>query len=127
MKPVDVKDNTYIYLGKEVNDKDSKFKVGDHPRISKHKNIFGKGYTLNQLQEVFVIKEVKITVPWTYAISDLNGERIIGKFYEKKLQKKNQEKFWIEKVIRKKENKLCVKWKGYDNLFNNCVDKKDVE
>ena len=47
MKPVDVKDNTYIYLGKEVNDKDSKFKVGDHPRISKHKNIFGKGYTLN--------------------------------------------------------------------------------
>ena len=74
-----------------------------------------------------MIKEVKITIPWTYAISDLNGERIIEKFHEKKLQKKNQEKFWIEKVIRKKENKLCVKWKGYDNLFNNCVDKKDVE
>ena len=47
MKPTDVKDNTYINIGKEVNDKDSKFKVGDHVRISKYKNIFAKGYTSN--------------------------------------------------------------------------------
>ena len=63
MKPVDVKDNTYIDSSKEVNDKDPKFKVGDHVRISKYKNIFAKGYTPNWSKEVFVIKEVKNTIP----------------------------------------------------------------
>ena len=59
MKPVDVKDNTYIDSNKEVNDKDPKFKVGDHVRISKYKNIFAKGYMPNWSEEVFVIKKVK--------------------------------------------------------------------
>ena len=63
MKPVDVKDNTYIDFKKEVNDKDPKFKVGDHVRISKQKNVFAKGYTPNWSQEDFVIKKVKNTVP----------------------------------------------------------------
>ena len=89
MKPVGVKDNTYIYFKKEVNDKDPKYKVGDHVRISKYKNIFAKGYTPNWSEEVFVIKKVKNTVPWTYAISDLKSEEIIGTFYEKELQKTN--------------------------------------
>ena len=71
MKPVDVKDNTYIDFKKEVNDKDPKFKVGDHVRISKYKNIFAKGYTPNWSEEVFVIKKVKNTVSWTYIINDL--------------------------------------------------------
>ena len=87
MKPVDVIDNVYIEFSKEVNDKDSKFKVGYHVRISKYKNIFGNGYTLNWSEEVFVLKEAKITVPWPYVISDFNGEEIIGTFYEKELQK----------------------------------------
>ena len=89
MKPIEVKDNTYIDSIKEVNDKDPKFKVGDHVRISKYKNIFAKGYSPNWSGEVFVIKEVKNTVPWTYVINDLNGEEIIGAFYEKELQKTN--------------------------------------
>ena len=83
MKPVDVKDKTYIHSEKEVNDKDPKFKVGDHVRISKYKNIFAKGYTPNQSEEVFVIKKVKNTVPRIYVINDLNGEEILGAFYEK--------------------------------------------
>ena len=83
MKPVDVKDTKYIDSNKEVNDKDPKFKVGDHVRISKYKNIFAKGYTPNWSEEVFVIKKVKNTVPWTYVINDLNGDEIIGTFYEK--------------------------------------------
>ena len=87
MKPVDVKDNAYFDLNKEVNDKDSKLKVGDDVVISKCKNIFAKGYTPNWFEEVFVIKEVKNTVPWRYVISDLNGEEIIGTFFEKELQK----------------------------------------
>ena len=96
MKPVDVKDNTYIDFKKEVNDKDPKFKVGDHVRISKYKNIFAKGYTPNWSEEVFVIKKVKNTVPWTYIINDFNDEEIIGTFYEKELQKTSQREFRIE-------------------------------
>ena len=84
MKPIDSKDNTYIDFGKEVNDNVPKFKAGDHVGISKYKN---KGYTPNLSEEVFVIKKIKNTVPWTYVINDLNGEEIIGTFYEKELQK----------------------------------------
>ena len=126
MKSVDVKDNAYIDFKKEVNDKDPKFKVGDHVRISKYKNIFAKGYAPNWPEEVFVIKKVKDTVPWTYIINDLNGEEFIGNFYEKKMQKSNQKEFRIEKVLKKKSNKLCVKWKGYDNSFNSWIDKKNL-
>ena len=85
MKAVDVKDNACIDFSKEVNDKDPKFQVGDHVRISKYKNTLGKGYTSNWSAEVFVIKEVKNTVPWTYVMNDLNVEEIIGTFYEKEL------------------------------------------
>ena len=83
MKPIDVKDNTYVNFKKEVNDKDSKFKVEDHVRISKYKNIFAKGYTTNWPEEVFIVIKIRNTVPWTYVINDLNGEEIIGTFYEK--------------------------------------------
>ena len=109
MKPIDVKDNTHINTSKEINNKDPKFKVGGHVRISKYKNIFAKGYMPNWSEEVFIIKKVKNTIPWTYVINDLNGEEIIGSFYEKELQKTNQKEFRIEKVIRRKENKLYVK------------------
>ena len=150
MKPIDVKDNTYINTDKETNDKDPKFKVGDRVRISKYKNIFAKGYTPNWSEEVFVIKKVKNTVPWTYVINDLNGEEvfvikkvkntvpwtyvindlngedIMGTFYEKELQKTNQEEFRIEKVVKRKGDKMYVKCKGYDNSFNSWIDKKDL-
>ena len=126
MKCVTVTDNTYINSSKEVNDKDHKFQVGDHVRISKYKNIFAKGYSPNWSEEVFVIEEVKNRVPWTYVINAFNGEEIIGTFYEKALQNTNQEKFSLEKVIKKKSDKLYVKWKGYDNSFNTWVDKKDA-
>ena len=115
MKPADVKDNTYINADKEINNKDPKFNVGDRVRISKYKNIFAKGYMPNWSEEVFVIKKVKNNVPWTYVINDLNGEEITGTFYEKELQKTNEEEFRIEKVIRRKGDKLYVKWKGYNN------------
>ena len=85
MKPVDVKDNTYIDFEKKVNNKNRKFKIGDHVRISKYKNIFAKGDMPNWSEEVFVIKKVKNAVPWTYVINDLNGEEIIGTCYEKEL------------------------------------------
>ena len=76
MKSVDVKSSTYIDASKEINDKDPKFEIGDIVRISKFKNMFEKGYVSKWSEEVFAIKKVKNTVPWTYVISDLNGEEI---------------------------------------------------
>ena len=73
-----------------------------------------------------MIKEVKNTVPWTYVFNDLNGEEIIGTFYEKELQKTNHQEFRIEKVSKRKGNKLYVKWKLYDNSFNSFYDKKGL-
>ena len=73
-----------------------------------------------------VISKIKKAVPLTYVISDLSGEEIVGSFYEKELQKNNQEEFRIEKVIKRKGNKLYVKWKGYDDFFNSWIDRKDI-
>ena len=87
VKPADVENNTYINTGKSFYNKDPKFQVGDHVKISKYKNIFAKGYTSNWSEEVFVIKKVKNTVPRTYVINYLNDEEIIGTFYGKELQK----------------------------------------
>ena len=93
------KDNTKVDSTKKVNDKCPKFKVGDHGRISKYKNIFAKRYTPNWSENVFVVKKAKNTVPWTYFINDLNGAEIVGTFYEKEPQKTNKQEFRIEKVI----------------------------
>ena len=60
----------------------------------------------------------------TYVVNDLNGEKIVGTFYDKVLQKTNQQKIKIEKLIKKKGDKLYVKWKGYDSSFNRWIDKK---
>ena len=95
-------------------------------RNSKYKYIFAKGYTPNWSEDVSVIKKVKNTVPWTYFINDLNGDEIIGTFYEKELQKNNQQEFRIEKVINKKSDKLYVKWKGYDSSSNSWINKKEL-
>ena len=78
------------------------------------------------MKEVFMIKKIKNTVPWTYVINDLNGEEIIGTFYEKELQSTGQQTLRIEKGIKKKGDKLYVKWKGYNNSFNSWIDKKDI-
>ena len=126
MKPIDVTSDSYAEYNEDSNEKDPKFKVGDHVRISKYKNIFAKGYTPNWSEEVFVVSKIKNTVPWTYVVSDLTGEEITGSFYKKELQNKNQEKFRIEKVL-KKGDKLYFKWKRYDSRFNSWIDKKDLK
>ena len=106
--------------------KNPKFKVGDSVRISKYKNIFAKEYTPNWSEEVFVSNKIKNTVPWIYAISDLNSEEITGIFYEKELEKTNQKEFTIQKVLKRKGDKLYVKWTGYNNSFNSWINKKDI-
>ena len=65
-------------------------------------------------------------MPWTYVINTLNGEEIIGTFYENELQGISQKEFRIEKVLKKKGVKLYVKWNSYNNSFNRWIDKKDI-
>ena len=95
MKPIDVKNNKRVYID-EHNKKDttnsssserSRFKVGGRIRISKFKNIFAEGYTPNWSREIFIVDKINDTVPYTYNIKDLNGEKIIGSFYDNELQK----------------------------------------
>ena len=106
MKPIDVTCDSYTEYNEDVNVTKPKFKVGDHVRISKYTNIFAKGYTKNWSEELFVVSKIKNTVPWACVISDLNGAPITGCFYQKELQKSNQEIFRIEKVIKRKGDKL---------------------
>ena len=86
MKPIEIISNSYADYNEDSNEKALKFKVDDHVKRSKYKNIFAKRYTQNWSEEVFIISKIKNTVSWTYMIIDLNGEKIVGIFYEKELQ-----------------------------------------
>ena len=83
MKPIDVKSDSYAEYNVDSTEKDPKFKVCHHVRISKNKNVYAKGYAPNWSEEVFVISRIKYTVPWTYVIGGLHGEEIVETFYEK--------------------------------------------
>ena len=102
------------------------FSVGDKVRISKIKKTFEKGYTTGWTEEIFTIVGVKRTSHVMYRIADLNGEKIMGNFYEPEMQKTSQELFRIEKVIKRGKTKSLVKWKGYSDDFNAWVSNSDV-
>ena len=95
-----------------------------------HRNVFNSTTKMKPVDvklntyivSVFVIKKVKNTMPWIYVIN----KETVGTFYEKELQNTNQKEFKIEKVITRKEDKLYVKWKGYNNLLNSWINKKDI-
>ena len=82
MQLIDVKNDSCAEYNEKSNEKDPKFKVSDHARISKYKYIFAKGYAPNWSEDIFVVKKIKNTLPWNYIIGDLNGEEIVGSFYE---------------------------------------------
>ena len=109
VKPFNTKPSTYIDCSTEINDEDPKFKIDDIIRISKYKNIFAKDYVQNWFEKVLDIKKVKNIAPWMYVISDPKGEEIVGIFYEKEFQKINQKELKIEKVIKRKGDRLYVK------------------
>ena len=108
-----------------------KFSVGDRVRITKYKTVFDKGYLPNWTEEVFLISEVKSTIPVTYKIKDLQDEPVLGSFYERQLQKANQEVYRIEKVIRRRTKngikEVYVKWRGYPDKFNQWISESDVQ
>lgn len=133
MKPAEV-DEGYernllrtVYAKKIVIRRSPKFKVGSHVRISKYKSIFSKGYTPNWTTEIFRIRKVLYTDPFTYLLEDEKGNEIAGGFYEQEIQKvKYPDAFLVEKIIRRKGDKVYVKWLGFDNTHNSWVNKKDV-
>lgn len=104
-----------------------KFKVGDNVRISKAKCLFEKGYTPNWSTELFKISKINITNPVTYLLEDFQGNPISGAFYEEELQKTaNPDIYLVEKVLKRKANKLFVKWLGLDSKQNSWIDKRNI-
>lgn len=104
-----------------------KFKLGDIVRISKSKHIFEKGYTPNWTTELFKIVKIKITNPATYLLEDMQGAPISGAFYAEELQKTaHPDIYLIEKVLRRKGNKMYVKWLGLDKKHNSWIENTNL-
>lgn len=105
-----------------------KFNVGDTVRISKQKAVFSKGYTPNWSTELFKIYEIKRCNPVVYMLEDMNGSRIKGAFYPQELLKtKHGDAYLVERVLKRKKDKLFVSWLGLDKSHNSWIDKKDME
>ena len=107
--------------------KNSKFKIGDFVRISKMKHTFQKGYTPNWSTEIFRIIKVNLFNPLTYVLEDYQGNKIKGGFYEEELQlTKYPDAYLVEKVLRKKGDKVLVKWLNFDSTHNSWINKNDI-
>lgn len=132
MKPIDVTSKNESFLLNSVYNRIKqfqfgKFKKGDYVRISKEKGFFYKGYLPNWSTEIFKIIKVNMTNPVTYTLQDLNKNTIDGKFYEAELQKtKYVNTYLVEKVLKRKGEKVLVKWLGFDNSSNSWINKKDL-
>ena len=126
IKPIEVTDDSILTTMKILIRKTLILKLVTMLEFQNIKTFLLKNVPQIGQMKVFFTSKIKKTVPWTYIISDLNGEEITGSFYEKELQKTSQKEFRIEKVLKRKGDKLYVKWKGYDNRFNSWIDKKDL-
>lgn len=133
-KPIDVNEKNediilkHIYsFRKTVDLKKVKFKLNDNVRISKYREVFEKGYTPNWSNEVFKIVKIRRTNPTTYLLEDARGQEIKGGFYEYELQKTNYpNEFLVEKILKRKGDKLFVKWLGFDKSHNSWISKRAV-
>lgn len=134
MKPINVKkkdvkrllQTVYSHL-KTVDPRKQKFKVNDYVRISKYREAFSKGYTPNWSNEIFQIRKIHRSNPRTYLLEDQEGDEIQGGFYEHELQKvKYPDIYLVEKIIRRKGNKLYVKWLGLNKKHNSWILKNQI-
>ena len=124
MKPIDVTGDSYVEYNDDFNKKVLNLKLVIMLEFLSTKVFLLKD--MFQIGEVFIVNEIKNTVPCTYTSNDLNGENVIGTFYEKEFQKTNQKEFRIEKILTRAGDKSYVKWKVYDNSFNSWIIKKDI-
>ena len=139
MKPADVnksnKDQVWMTLyGHPLGDLPlPKFRIGDTVRISQYKNIFAKGYDANFTEEIFKITQVFRGDPNMYKIEDLEGDPMIGKFYEQELSAvdKKDDLYKVEKILKRKKvdgkNMVYVKWEGYDNKHNSWIPEENLQ
>lgn len=136
MKPIDVnKENEKIVMARIIKMTKPKYEkvqpktfvIDDHVRISKHKSIFTKGYLPNWTNEVFTVYRVQPTFPETYILKDKNGEILQGGFYGHELLKSNTGNVYlVEQVLRKKKDKVYVRWLGFDKTYDSWISKKDL-
>lgn len=112
----------------KLTDKRVKFKVGDKVRISKYKHAFAKGYLPNWTNEIFNVDQVLTnTIPTTYRLRDYRSNVLQGTFYEKELLKaKVDDVYLVEKILKRKGNKVLVKWAGFDGQHSTWIDKKEL-
>lgn len=116
------RNNNALIMGKK-----SKFSLNDFVRISKYKSIFEKGYTPSWSTEIFQVYKIQVTKPVTYLLKDSTGQKISGSFYEQELMKtKYPTIYLVEKILRKKGDKLYVKWLGFDNSENSWIKKSAI-
>ena len=125
MKPIDVTGNSYAEYNEDFNKKYPKFKAGDHVRISKYK-IFLLKDTLQIGQKKFLLLvKLKIQFLRHMLLVYWMVKKLLEVFMKKNCKKTNQKKFIIEKILKRKDDKLYIKWKGYDN-FKSWINKKDL-
>lgn len=104
-----------------------KFKIGDHVRISKHRHVFAKMYKPNWSNEIFTIAKIQNTNPRTYILADTQKYNILGAFYTHEIKKvKHPDVYLVEKVIRRRKNKVLVKWLGMSSTHNSWISKDNV-
>ncbi|KYN28550.1 hypothetical protein ALC57_02029 [Trachymyrmex cornetzi] len=105
----------------------AKFKLGNSVRVSKYKTVFEKDYTPNWITEVFTIIKVQRTNPVTYLLEDYCGKSVAGAFYEHELHRATHpDVYLVEKVLRRKGDKVYVKWLGFDGSHNSWIHKNNV-
>lgn len=134
MRPADVNNNNELLVLKRsythpkvVDPKKAKFAVGDYVRISKFRHAFDKSYTPNWTTEIFQIFKVKQTFPRTYILKDSKNEEIKGSFYEHELLKvKHPSIYLVERIIKRRGDKVFVKWLGFDNKHNSWISRADI-
>lgn len=131
MKPNDVNHSierhllNTVYRQPSLWERKPKFTIGDFVRISKYKHVFSKGYTANWTTEIFRIRKIQQTTPITYLLVDYSGENINGTFYAEELKiTKDSKLYLIERIIRKKGNKVYVKWLGFGPEHNSWIKKR---
>lgn len=105
-----------------------KFRLGDKVRVSKNKHVFEKGYTPNWTTEIFKVwRVVASTVPVTYKLKDYQDKPIAGGFYEEELLRAEYpDMYLVERVLKKRGNKIYVKWLGFDSSHNSWINKTDL-
>lgn len=135
MKPIEVNksnekmllNSVYSYPSITLSQSPPKFKLGDRVRISKYRSAFEKGYTPNWSNEIFTISKITYTDPITYLLTDSQGQDIKGCFYTEELLKvKHPDVYLVEKVLKRKGDKVYVKWLGFDSSKNSWISKDNI-